>query len=330
MIPRSPAARPSTDAPARLRVVPAAGSWALGWQVWAALGLVYVVWGSTYLAIRIAVRALPPLYSASARFLVAGLLMLGIAALRREWRTVSRRGIVLAAVPGVLLVAGGNGSVMIAEQTLQSSLAALIVASSPLLMALMTMVLDRRLVSLRAGAGLLLGFGGLALLLHPQPGGHVPPGAALMMLLAAVLWAAGSVFAGRRGSAGMSASATSGFQMLSGAIALAIVGAAAREPIPTALDSSMASSLWALLYLVVIGALVGYTAYSWLLSRAPISIVSTYAYVNPIVAIALGVLLLQEPFGAMEAIASAVILGGVALIVSAPRPAARAVEAKAA
>ena len=314
-----------TEAAAPVRLpTPAAAGRAMTWQVWAALGLVYVVWGSTYLAIRITVRELPPLYSASARFLVAGLLMLAIALARREWRTVSWRGIGLAAVPGVLLVAGGNGSVMIAEQTLQSSLAALIVALSPLLMAVMTMVLDRRLVSLRAGVGLLLGFAGLVLLVRPQPGGHVPLGAALIMLLAATLWAAGSVFAGRRGTAGMSASATSGFQMLAGAIALAIVALGAREQVPTALSPAAVPSLEALVYLVVVGALVGYTAYSWLLSRAPISIVSTYAYVNPVVAIALGVVLLQEHLGLIEIIASAVILSGVALIVSAPRPRVRA------
>lgn len=323
MIDRSPPSAPARGRPARLEVVPAAGATPLGWQVWAALGTVYLVWGSTYLAIRVMVRALPPLYAASARFLVAGLLMLAIAVVRREWRTVSWRGIGLAAVPGVLLVAGGNGSVTLAERTLESGLAALIIASSPLLMALMTMALDRRLVSWRAGAGLLLGFAGLALLLHPQPGGHVPPAAALTMLLAAVLWAAGSVFAGRRGSAGMGGSAVSGFQMLTGAITLAAVAFVTGEHLPAALGASAAPSLWALLYLILVGAVVGYTAYSWLLTRAPISIVSTYAYVNPVVAIALGVVLLNEQLGWLEVVASAVILAGVALIVSAPRPAAR-------
>jgi drug/metabolite transporter (DMT)-like permease len=143
------------------------------------------------------------------------------------------------------------------------------------------------------------------------------------MLAAAVLWAAGSVFAGRRGSAGMGGSAVSGFQMLAGAAVLGIVGAVSREHVPTALGAAAVPSLWALLYLILVGAVVGYTAYSWLLSRAPISIVSTYAYVNPVVAIALGVVILNEQLGWVEVVASAVILAGVALIVSAPRSATR-------
>ena len=143
-------------------------------------------------------RGMPPLYAASARFVLAGLILLGLAAARRELRGVSWQAVLLAAVPGVLLVAGGNGAVMLAERTLQSSFAALIVASAPLLMALMTMALDRRFVPPRAAVGLLLGFAGLVLLIRPQPGGHVDPTGAVIMVFATVSWAAGSVFAGRR------------------------------------------------------------------------------------------------------------------------------------
>lgn len=290
----------------------------LPWQVWAALGTVYVVWGSTYFAIRIVVRGLPPLYSASARFVVAGAILLGIAAATRRLGGVSWRGVLNAAVPGVLLTAGGNGAVTLAERTLASSIAALIVALAPLLMAVMTMGLDRRLVRPRAALGLALGFIGLVLLIRPQPGGHVDLTGAAIMLLATLSWAAGSVFAARRPT-GMSAPATSGFQMLLGGVALAVGGALFREPIPTSLPVSAYPSAWALLYLVVFGSLVGFSAYSWLLGRAPISVVSTYAYVNPVVAIALGVVFLQEQFGLGELVASAVILAGVALIVSAPQ-----------
>lgn len=289
----------------------------LPWQVWAALAIVYVVWGSTYFAIRIVVRALPPLYSAGARFVVAGLILLAIAAATRSLRGVTWRGVLYAAVPGILLTAGGNGAVMLAERTLESSIAALIVALAPVLMAVMTMALDRRLVRARAAFGLALGFIGLVLLIRPQPGGHVDLTGAAIMLLATVSWAAGSVFAARRPT-GMSAPATSGFQMLLGGGALALGGLLFQEPIPTSLPPSAYPSAWALLYLVVFGSLVGFSAYSWLLSRAPISLVSTYAYVNPVVAIALGVLFLQEQFGLGEVVASAVILAGVALIVSAP------------
>lgn len=288
------------------------------WQVWGALAVVYVVWGSTYFAIRIVVRELPPLYSAGARFAVAGLVLLAIAAATRSLRGVTLRGVLLAAVPGVLLTAGGNGAVMLAERTLESSIAALIVALAPVLMAVMTMALDRRLVRSRAALGLALGFIGLVLLIRPQPGGHVDLTGAAIMLVATVSWAAGSVFAARRPT-GMSAPATSGFQMLLGGAALALGGLLFREPIPTSLPPVAYPSAWALLYLLVFGSLVGFSAYSWLLSRAPISLVSTYAYVNPVVAIALGVLFLQESFGLGELVASAVILAGVALIVSAPQ-----------
>jgi drug/metabolite transporter (DMT)-like permease len=290
----------------------------LPWQVWAALAIVYVVWGSTYFAIRIVVRSLPPLYSAGARFAVAGLILLAIAAATRGLHGVTWRGVLYAAVPGVLLTAGGNGAVMLAERTLESSIAALIVALAPVLMAIMTMGLDRRLVRPRAAVGLALGFIGLVLLIRPQPGGHVDLTGAAIMLLATVSWAAGSVFAARKPT-GMSAPATAGFQMLLGGAALALGGLLFQEPIPTSLPASAYPSAWALLYLVVFGSLVGFSAYSWLLSRAPISLVSTYAYVNPVVAIALGVLFLQEGFGMGEVIASAIILAGVALIVSAPQ-----------
>ncbi|HEX6487638.1 MAG TPA: EamA family transporter [Candidatus Dormibacteraeota bacterium] len=288
----------------------------LDWRVWTALGTVYLVWGSTYLAIRIVDRGLPPLYSAAARFLLAGALLLALAALSGGLRGVSWRGIGLAAVPGVLLITFGNGAVMLAERTLQSSLAALIVALSPLVMALIVMALDRRLVAARAGAGLLIGFAGLVLLVRPQPGSHVDLVGTGIIIAGTVAWAAGSVFAGKRPT-GMAPLATSAFQMLVGGAVLAVVAPLSGEQLPTSLAPSAVPSLWALVYLLAIGAVVGYTAYSWLLSRAPLSIVSTYAYVNPVVAIALGVLLLNEQFSLGEAIASVVILAGVALIVSA-------------
>lgn len=292
----------------------------LGWRVWLAMGLVYVIWGSTYFAIRIAVRTLPPLLSASGRFLVAGAIMLGIAAVRGQLRGITWRGVGLAAVPGVLLIAGGNGGVVIGEQTVPSAYAALIIAATPLLMAVMEMVLDRRLVGPRVGAGLLVGFGGLALLLRPGPGSPIPIPGALVILAGAVAWAAGSVFAQRRNT-GMATGVASAMQMLIGGLAMGVLGLVSRESLPPALTAGVATSLWAMAYLVVFGALVGYTAYYWLLRQAPISVVSTYAYVNPVVAVLLGLLFLGEPFGGFQFVAAAVILVGVALIVSAPRPA---------
>lgn len=289
----------------------------LGWRVWVALGTVYVVWGSTYLAIRVVDRGLPPLYAAAARFLVAGLILLAVTGLTGGLRGVSWRRVGLAAVPGLLLITAGNGAVMLAERTLESSFAALIVALSPLMMAVISMGLDRRLVPARAGVGLLIGFVGLVLLVRPQPGSHVDLGGAVIIIFGTLAWAVGSVFGGRRPS-GLAPLTASAFQMLIGGAALGLIAPLAGESMPSGLSPSARPSLWALGYLVVLGAVVGYTAYSWLLSRAPLSIVSTYGYVNPVIAIALGVLLLNEQFGLADLVYGAVILLGVALIVSAP------------
>ncbi|MBO0685009.1 MAG: EamA family transporter, partial [Candidatus Dormibacteraeota bacterium] len=141
--------------------------------------------------------------------------------------------------------------------------------------------------------------------------------------VAAALWAAGSVFAGRHHT-GMSAGATSAVQMLAGGIVVGVIGAATHETVPTHLSAGMGSSILAVAYLVLFGSLVGFTAYSWLLRSAPISLVSTYAYVNPVVAVLLGVSILGEQLGPLQVVAALVTLAGVALIVSTrARPARR-------
>ena len=299
----------STTASVRPSSRDAAGSLTGGVAVWANLASVYVIWGSTYLAIRVLVRTVPPLYGAGARFVVAGVLMLAFLGRRRALR-VERRELLACALIGTLLAAGGNGLVTVAEQDVPSGLAALLVASVPLWIVLYRTAGRDRV----AGATLLsvaIGFAGVALLLLPgsRPTG-VPLGPSLVIVGAAASWGLGS-FASQRLRLPADGLATTGWQMLFGGLVLMVSGLFAGEHIGT----PSGESAWAWAYLVVIGSLVAYTSYTWLLRNAPISQVATYAYVNPIVAVILGALILDEDVGTATLAGSALIVASVAAIV---------------
>ena len=242
-----------------------------GWLVWSALGIVYVVWGSTYLAIRYVVDSLPPLLSAGSRFALAGLVLAGYLVLRRGRRALvaTRRQYVNAAVVGLLLLLGGNGGVTVAEERgLPSGLAALLVAAVPLWVVLLRLLArDRPQVLTMVGVG--IGFVGLAVLLRPGARPEdVSVGAAGLVLLSSFLWAVGSWFASRADlpAEPLVASVT---EMLAGAVGLALVAALTRESVDV--GAIRLSSVLALAYLVVFGSLVAFTAYSWLLGVAPVS-----------------------------------------------------------
>ncbi|MGH8891762.1 MAG: EamA family transporter [Actinomycetes bacterium] len=290
--------------------------------IWTALVTVYLVWGSTYLAIRVVVETMPPLVAMGARFLVAGALLGAVLAVRRGPRAlrVSPRQIGGAAVVGFLLLLGGNGGVAVAEQTVPSGLTALLVAATPLwLVCLRTAARDRPAhLSL---LGTLLGFAGIAVLVRPGAslGEDVEAWGVLLVVAAAACWATGSFLASRLP---MPADAFVGttWQMLIGGIALVVVGAARGE-----LDGfrlgQVAGEAWAwLAYLVVVGSIVAFSAYVWLLHNAPISLTATYAYVNPVVAVVLGVLVLSEPVTGAVLLGGAVVVLGVGLVVSGERP----------
>jgi drug/metabolite transporter (DMT)-like permease len=287
----------------------AAGILTGGVAVWANLASVYVIWGSTYLAIRVLVRTVPPLLGAGARFVVAGALMLAFIGPRRALR-VGRRELAACALVGTLLAAGGNGLVTLAERHVPSGLAAVLIASVPLWIIVFRAAAHDR-IARGTLLGVLAGFAGVALLLLPgnRPAG-VTLGPALIIVGAAASWGFGSFI-----SAGLplpgDGLVTTGWQMLFGGIVLAISGAAAGEHVGT----PSAESAWAWAYLVVIGSLVAYTSYIWLLRNAPISQVSTYAYVNPVVAVALGALILGEHVGAITIAGTTVIVASVAAIV---------------
>lgn len=291
------------------------------WLVWAALGVVYVVWGSTYLAIRITVQTMPPLLSAAARFLVAGAVAYAFLAVRRGWREVrvTRRELASSAFVGGALLLGGNGLVMIGEQYVASGLAALIIAAVPLWVVLLRRLAGDR-ASKRTLIGVVAGFLGVVVLLLPaaSDGGTKWTGA-LMLLVASLSWAIGSFFS-KSLPLPRDALVSTALQMLCGGVLLAVAGVARGELSGIALEAFSVSSLVSLAYLVVIGSWLAFTAYVWVLQHAPISKVATYAYVNPVIAVLLGWLVLSEPLSLNIVGGAAVVVLSVAFIVSQESP----------
>ncbi|HWG99240.1 MAG TPA: EamA family transporter, partial [Pilimelia sp.] len=290
--------------------------------VWAALAIVYVVWGSTYLGIKITVETLPPFVSAAARFAAAAAVLAALLALRRPRSLrVDRRQLGSAALVGVLLLAGGNGLVVLAETgppgvAVPSGIAALLVATVPLLVVVLRAATGDRPRAATV-AGVVLGFAGLVLLVLPLGTGAAataaPLAGALTVVLAATSWSVGSFLSGRLPMPADPFAATV-YEMVAGAAVLALVGVVRGELRGLALADVSARSWAGLAYLTVAGSLVAFTAYVWLLHHAPLSLVSTYAYVNPVVAVALGALLVAEPVTAQVLLGGAVIVVGVALV----------------
>lgn len=277
-------------------------------RAWAALSVVYVVWGSTYLGIKVAGDTIPAFFAVSWRYLIAGALMAAWLAWRRGGATlrVTRRELAAAALIGLLLP-GANGLLFIAERTVPTGVASLIIASVPLLVVLMRLAGGERPPRL-AIAGVLVGFAGVAVLFHPE-GGATWWGIALTGL-SAVGWALGTYLSSRLPLPRDAFVATT-FEMVAGGLILLPFGLAER-PDP---GSFSGASLAAFAYLVLVGSLVGFTAYVWLLHHAPLGTVSTYAYVNPVVAIALGVLFLDERITWRVAVGAAIVLASVAVVV---------------
>lgn len=312
---------------------PASATSARPGLIWTALLLVYVLWGSTYLGIRIAVESMPPLASAALRFAAAGLVLAVVLRLRRGPGAlrVDRRQLRSAALVGVLLLAGGNGLVVLAESgppgvAVPSGIAALLVATVPLLVVLLRTATGDRPRGWTF-AGVTLGFLGLVLLVLPTGGtGAVPLAGALTVVAAATSWSIGSFLSGRLAMPADPFVATV-YEMFAGAAALAGF-ALARGELRGFSPAEVSTRSWAALaYLMVAGSLVAFTAYVWLLHHAPISLVATYAYVNPAVAVGLGALLVAEPITAQVLLGGAVIVAGVALVVSTERPRRPAAEA---
>jgi drug/metabolite transporter (DMT)-like permease len=302
-----------------------------GLSAWAALLVVWVVWGSTYLAIRVADRSIPPFAMAGARYLTAGAVLYPAAWLASRRRQPAPRMADQAAaqgaaqrpvrqggsprlaqwggmaVVGTMLLAFGNGGVSYAEQTLPSGLAALLVASVPLWMALADRVINGRRIPVRGWLALVIGLAGIAVLARPSANGAVLP--VLVVLGGSVSWGIGSVLAGRM-PAPASPLVGSAMEMLTGGMVLAGLAAATGELARIDPAHVSAQSLLGLLYLIGPGSLLALTCYVIALRRLPTSVVSTYAYVNPVVAVSLGALFLGERP------TLATLLGGVIVVAS--------------
>jgi drug/metabolite transporter (DMT)-like permease/GNAT superfamily N-acetyltransferase len=290
------------------------------WLVWLALAAVYLIWGSTYLAIRVMVETVPPLLGAGFRFLVAGLIFYSVLRLRRGAAAVrfSRANLLAAAAAGTLLCFGGNGLVTVAEQHVPSGIAAVVIASIPLWIVLFRK-LSRESINRVALLGVLIGFAGVAVLLVPgqRPAG-VPIGGMLLLVLAAAFWAIGSYYP-RRWPMPPDAMLSTALQMICAGAVMVVLGFAVGELGDVHVSHFSARSVAGFVWLVTAGSLVAFTAYVWLLKNAPISKVSTYAYVNPVVAIFLGWALLSEKITSTVVIGAALIIASVALVVSRER-----------
>jgi drug/metabolite transporter (DMT)-like permease len=290
---------------------------AVGSRVWGALAIVYVVWGSTYLAIRYAIETVPPLFSAGVRFLAAGLILLAVVVVvrGRDALRVTRPQLTTAAASGVLLLLGGNGLVSVAEQRVDSGLAALLVACIPLWIVVLRAGLGDR-PGLATSGGVLLGFAGVALIFLPGGSGDTDLRYPALCVLAALSWAVGSLLVTRRPVPADPLTLTT-VEMLAGGVALLVVATGRGELAGFAVAEVSGRSWLALGYLVVFGSLIAFTAYVWLLGNAPVSLVSTYAYVNPAVAVLLGALVADERLTGATLAGGLVVLAAIAVVVTA-------------
>jgi drug/metabolite transporter (DMT)-like permease len=301
----------TTPPPRRDTAVPAL-------RLWTALAILYFAWGSTYLAIKLAIDSIPPLLMAGTRFLVAGGVLYAVA-IRRGDVEGDRPGLpqwrAAAVVGGALLFVGNGGVVWAEHRDVPTGVVALIVATVPLWMALIDRVVNGQRLPGLVMFGLVLGFVGLALLVG-RADGRIDPLGTSLVVVASLSWAAGSVYA-RRAPLPRRAFLAAGMEMLCGGVLLTLVGAASGEIADLDPGAITTRSALGLTYLIVIGSVVAFSAYAWLLGSARLSLVSTYAYVNPVVAVFLGWAVLSELVTGRTLVASAVILAAVALIVTA-------------
>ena len=291
-------------------------------RLWLALATVYLVWGSTYLAVRVMVRTIPPLLGSGVRFLVAGAVLYPFLVARRGWAgvRVTTREAGAASLVGILFLAGGTGLVTVAERDVPSGLAAVLVAAMPLVV-----VVLRRLAGEPVGRattiGVTAGFAGVAVLL--LPGNPAPGGGTLglgLILVATVSMAVASFVSSRLPVPDDTLVATA-LELLAAGVVLCLAGLLTGETADLALDRVSGASLAAFAYLVVAGSLVAYTAYVWLLANAPVSQATTHTHVNPVVAVLLGWLVLHEQVTLTTLAGAALVIGSVATVVGHESPA---------
>ena len=285
--------------------------------IWIALIAIYLIWGSTYLAIRYVVESIPPFLSAGMRFIGAGAALYAwrIAKgdpvpTRKQWRD--------AGIIGLLLLVGGNGLVSWAEQFVPSGIAALLISTVPIWMVVIESLRPGgEKPTTRAIIGLVLGFGGVALMIGPgelsQEIGALHPLGLIALPVAALLWSFGSVHS-KSSDLPESTLMTTSVEMLVGSAGLFLVSILRSEWSGFSFGAVHSESWIGLVYLSVVGSLGGFVAYAYLLKNAPISLVSTYAYVNPVIAILLGAWIAHESLDGRTILAAVIILGAVILI----------------
>lgn len=291
-------------------------------KVWLALLALYIVWGSTYLGIKFAIETIPPFFHAGVRFLASGLILViwqrsagNSMPTRKQW--------ISTGIIGTLLLLGGNGLVAWAEQTIPSGIAALIIASVPMFLVIGEAIRPNGVKPNWQGiVGLLIGFVGIFILVGPSEisGGatKLNPLGVAALLSACLFWATGSIYS-KTADLPKSSLMNTGAQMLVGSISLFIVSGLSGELNGWNIAEVSSRSIYGLLYLTFVGSLVGFASYGWLLQNAPISLVSTYAYVNPIVAVLLGVWLADEVLEPRIWLATAIIIGSV-IFINSTRP----------
>ncbi|NBP42672.1 MAG: EamA family transporter [Actinobacteria bacterium] len=292
---------------------------------WISLWTVYLIWGSTYFAIAYVIESMPPLLAMGIRFLLAGLLLSLIIALRngRGELKIAPGELKTSLVMGFLLLGFGIGTVSIAQEFVPSGIVSLIIAALPLWIAIFRTISGERLAKI-SWLGLAIGFAGVALLL--KPGSITPVNEIansklflfmLLVLLGNVGWALGT-FLAPRFPLPKNTLVFTAYEMLAGGISLSLAGFIKGESISDFLDATLTSWLW-FAYLIIFGSIAAYTAYLWLVANAPVSLTATYAYVNPIIAVALGAIFLDELITSAYAIGGLIILVGVILVVSVER-----------
>jgi drug/metabolite transporter (DMT)-like permease len=288
----------------------------------AAFAAVYIFWGSTYLAIKYAIETMPPFLMAGARFVFAGSILMIWARFSKDYERPKAAHWKTSFIVGTLLLLGGNGGVVFAEHHISSSLAALLVATEPFWIVLLSWLwLKGARPNLKAVLGIAVGFFGVWLLINGQaPNAATSSGSmqlisAIIIIVAAFSWATGSIY-GLRSPVPKSSLQTAGMQMLSGGLVLLVVSLIAGEWSSFSIAQVSSNSWFGLIYLIIFGSLIGYTAYSWLLKNAQPAMVATYAYVNPVIAVFLGWLIAGESFTGQMLIGAGVIVGSVVLITS--------------
>ena len=289
----------------------------------AAFAAIYIFWGSTYLAIKYAIETLPPFLMAGARFVFAGAVLMVWARFTADYERPKAAHWKTSFIVGTLLLLGGNGGVVFAEHHISSSLAALLIATEPFWIVLLSWLwLKGARPNLKAVLGIAVGFFGVWLLINGQSTGSAAADGNSMQLFGTIAviasafsWALGSIY-GLRSPVPKSSLLTAGMQMFSGGLVLLLVSLIAGEWSNFNIDAVSANSWLGLIYLIIFGSLVGFTAYSWLLKNAQPAMVATYAYVNPIIAVLLGWLIAGESFTGQMLLGAGVIVGSVVLITS--------------